>query len=385
MKRGRPAAILLVVGAVALIAALYLGFWRDDDQSDHTFTDALPWRLLNDSAAFKRPRFPHEFSFPADHGPHPGFRTEWWNLAGSLEDEQGRYLGIQFMIMRLGLLAEPPDRASRWAATDVYVAVFSASDPAAGRLRTDSRTSRAAVGLAGASAELRRVWVEDWQLKQGAAPGLGLTVQSRSGEVALSLTLLNEKPLIDENEVRESDSGRDTPFHFYLEPRLRAEGSLRMGEANLTVHGSMSMEHAWGELPLPGGPVALDRFTLHLTDGRELLLSRTHRVDGSGKPETTGLLIGAEGGASALANADVQLNPTGYWVKDSTGVRYPVRWSLHIPDHALELVLSPYYENQAGLVWLPFWAGPMRISTQSPDQTNVGDGFVQLMGYESDE
>ena len=27
---------------------------------------------------------PREFEFPRDHGPHPGFRQEWWYLTGHL-------------------------------------------------------------------------------------------------------------------------------------------------------------------------------------------------------------------------------------------------------------------------------------------------------------
>lgn len=378
MSRGRPTAILIFVVLVTVTVALYLVFRLDDDRGAYTGADAPPWALLGDSEGFVRPRSPHEFSFPADYGPHPAYRTEWWNVAGSLEDGQGNRLGVQLTMLRFGLLADPPDRASRWAATDVYAAVFSVSDPVGGRLRTDVRVSRAAIGLAGASAEPRRVWVDDWKLEQmdGAAPALALTAQSRTGEVVLTLTLLNEKPLIDENEV--IDTGQGSPFHFYLQPRLGAEGRLRMDETELAVHGTMSMEHAWGELPLPGGPVAVDRFTLHLRDGRELLLSRIHRVDGSGNPDTTGLLIGTDGRPLVLDSGDVRLGPSDYWKNDDTGARYPVRWSLHIPDHALELVLSPYHEDQAGVAWLPFWAGPMRISTQS---ATVGNGLVQLTGY----
>jgi predicted secreted hydrolase len=194
MSRGAPAAILIIVGFVALAVALYVGFRLDDNRGDDTGADEPPWALLDDSDAFKRPQFPREFSFPADHGAHSGYRTEWWNLAGSLEDERGNRLGVHLTMTRLGLLAEPPDRASRWAAADVYAGVFSVSDPVRGRLRTDVRVSRAAIGLAGASASPRKVWVEDWKLEQTGATGatLALTAQSQSGEVMLTLALLNE-------------------------------------------------------------------------------------------------------------------------------------------------------------------------------------------------
>jgi len=389
MKRRHLATILVVIGLFAVVVLLlYVTFDPDNRQSTDAVNDALPWALLNSKQSFQRPHFPREFSFPADHGPHPGFRTEWWNMAGSLEDRHGNRLGLQLTIIRLGLTAEPPERASRWAATDVYAGLFSVSDSTRRRLQTDSRTARgAAIGLAGAGAEPRRVWVGDWQLKQTdtTVPGLSLTLHSQTAGIMLSLALHNEKSLVSENAIRQSPDRQGAPFHFYIEPRMRANGRLRIGDTELPVHGIVSMEHAWGELPLPGGAVAVDRFTLHLDDGRELLLNRTHRVDGSGSPNATGLLISAEGRSTLLNSGDVNLSPVDYWRDDRTGAHYPIRWLLQIPGHALELVLSPYYEDQTGDAWLPFWAGPMRISSPSPVSTIVGNGLVQLTGYERNE
>ena len=387
MNRRRPAALL--VSFVALGGAIvYLLFtlWPENVVTAEAENKEPPWKLLDATRPFKRPQFPHDFRFPNDHGPHQGFHTEWWSLMGSLEDEHGERLGVQLTLIRLGLSPEPPVRTSQWAASDVYAGVFSISDASRRRLHTEVRTSRSAIGLAGADAEPRRVWVEDWQLEQRDAtkPALALQVRSQPDEVTLALSLLSEKPLLDENAIRQPNTDRATPFHFYLEPRMRAHGRLRMGERELDVEGIVTLEHAWGELPLPGGPVALDRFTLHLSDGREVLLSRTHRVDGSGSPATTGLLIGADGVPLVLGSAEVQLSPTEYW-NDGSGARYPIGWLLRIPNHALELVLSPYYDEHTGVAWLPFWAGPMRISTQAPNSVMVGNGLVQLSGYERPE
>ena len=35
------------------------------------------------------------FSFPADHGPHPDFRVEWWYLTAVLEGDDGKTYGVQ--------------------------------------------------------------------------------------------------------------------------------------------------------------------------------------------------------------------------------------------------------------------------------------------------
>jgi predicted secreted hydrolase len=287
--------------------------------------------------------------------------------------------------MRLGLVADPSRRASRWAASHLYAGSFSLSDTAGRGLHTAERVSRGAAGLAGAEAEPRRVWVEDWRIEQAGDSGLVLEVRSIDDDVSLRVQLRSEKALVDENAVRDRGTAQNPPFHFYLQPRMRLEGILRAGDNEWPVEGMVSMEHAWGELPLPGGPVAVDRFTLHLDDGRDLLLSRTHRVNGGGSPRTTALLIDESGGARALGGDEVSLNPTGYWESDSTGTRYPVRWSLRIPSLGIELALFPYREDQAGMTWLPFWAGAVQIDRPSAAAEQAGSGFVQLTGYETNE
>lgn len=35
------------------------------------------------------------FSFPQDHGPHDGYRIEWWYLTANLKDAEGNAYGVQ--------------------------------------------------------------------------------------------------------------------------------------------------------------------------------------------------------------------------------------------------------------------------------------------------
>ena len=40
------------------------------------------------------------FSFPADHGPHPEFRIEWWYVTANLADANGTAYGAQWTLFR---------------------------------------------------------------------------------------------------------------------------------------------------------------------------------------------------------------------------------------------------------------------------------------------
>ena len=55
---------------------------------------------------------PCNLEFPKDHGPHPGYRTEWWYYTGNLTSEKGNRYGFQFTIFRTQI--SPPGYEQKW-------------------------------------------------------------------------------------------------------------------------------------------------------------------------------------------------------------------------------------------------------------------------------
>lgn len=331
-----------------------------------------------DGGGFPPVESPWRFRFPADHGPHGRYRTEWWHLAGVLADEHGSRVGVQLSVARIGFTTKPRNRASRWAATDVYAGQFSLSGASLDGLHTYQRISRGALGLAGARTRPVRVWVENWRVEQ--ITDTSLAVHAAADGMELDLELRSTRPPVDPSKIPGQETGRSPPFVFYLQPRLAAAGALSVSGRRTRVSGPVSMEHAWGELPFPGGPVARDRFTLYIGDARELFCIRTHRVDGSGTPATTCLLTDRTGDPLRLSGDEVQLEPLDHRESGPSGVRYPIRWMLRIPGEGMELEVVPYSEDQAGTGWTPLWAGPVRLVLAS--DRPAGYGFVQLNGYD---
>src|SRR6185295_10297203 len=45
------------------------------------------------------------FVFPADHGPHPVFRIEWWYVTANLADASGAAYGAQWTLFRQAIAA----------------------------------------------------------------------------------------------------------------------------------------------------------------------------------------------------------------------------------------------------------------------------------------
>ena len=72
----------LLIGLVALLFATLT--IADDGEPPSQLADLLGAEA---DAGFARALEPREFAFPADHGPHPAFRNEWWYITGNLDDE----------------------------------------------------------------------------------------------------------------------------------------------------------------------------------------------------------------------------------------------------------------------------------------------------------
>ena len=70
-------------------------------------------------AGFAKAIEPREFVFPDDHGPHPGFRNEWWYVTGNLDGDGGRRYGFELTIFRFALTSSLPATQSNWRSNQV--------------------------------------------------------------------------------------------------------------------------------------------------------------------------------------------------------------------------------------------------------------------------
>ena len=59
------------------------------------------------------------FAFPADHGPHPEFRIEWWYVTANLADANGAAYGAQWTLFRQA--TRPGARLEGWANQQVWM------------------------------------------------------------------------------------------------------------------------------------------------------------------------------------------------------------------------------------------------------------------------
>src|SRR6201987_6469025 len=105
------------------------------------------------------------FSFPADHGPHPDFRIEWWYLTANLADTNGTAYGVQWTLFRQALLLGP--QREGWANQQIWMAHAAATR--ADTHRFNQTYARGGVGQAGATTETFAAWIDSWAMRGAEA------------------------------------------------------------------------------------------------------------------------------------------------------------------------------------------------------------------------
>lgn len=333
----------------------------------------------------------HEIGFPADHGPHPGFRSEWWYLTGNLTAD-GRDFGYQLTIFRTALQPSPVESTSAWATRQVYMGHLAVGDLTAGAFRAHERFARGALGLAGARTQPFRVWIEDWVMEtEGDAAATGDTLEGllpmrvRAAEEGVELDLLldYDRPLVLQGDGGRSQKGSApaNASYYYSVTRLRTRGTVTLDGAQHAVEGLSWLDREWSSSALESGQVGWDWFSLQLSDGSDLMLYVLRRDDGSIDPNSSGIQVNADGGTRRLEADAFEIVPLASWRSPASGVEYPARWRLDVPALDLRLQVTPRQSDQELRLAFRYWEGAVAVQGTRGGEPLTGRGFVELTGY----
>ncbi len=354
------------------------------------------------AAGLERALEPRDFSFPADHGPHPTFAAEWWYLTGNLQTAAGRPFGYQITFFRtsLGATPRPRDDASgpesndsAWATNQVWMVHFAVADIDTGRFFAFDRFQRGALGLAGATASPWRVWLDDWSLEQEGSESFPLRLRARErleaggdagDQVAVDLLVSPLKDVVLQGDRGLSQKG-PTPGNasfYYSFTRLQTTGTVQIGDQRFAVEGTSWLDREWSTSALADGQVGWDWFALQLSDGTELLYYQLREADGSASAHSSGTLVLADGSSRRLDPSDVELRVERTWISPIDGTAYPSGWRLLIPARRVELRIEPLIENQELDLTFRYWEGAVSVTGAGLNGTPVtGRGYVELTGY----
>src|SRR5512135_1239109 len=102
--------------------------------------------------------------FPADHGPHPDFRIEWWYVTANLADATGAAYGAQWTLFRQAMA--PGAQHEDWANQQIWMGHAAVTRPDTHRY--SETFARGGIGQAGVQASPFDAWIDAWQMRGGA-------------------------------------------------------------------------------------------------------------------------------------------------------------------------------------------------------------------------
>lgn len=378
----RAGIVLVIIGVIIVGALLWPG--REDVDPGAVSADA-DFLALNpaDLDSYTRALGPYAWSFPADHGAHPGYQTEWWYYTGNLATTEGRRFGFQFTVFRRAITPDAVESDSEWRTNQMYMAHFTVTDVADKRFYQSQRFSRGAAGLAGATTEPRyRVWLEDWQVYARDDAALLTTIEAATPEIALQLDLEQAKPpaLQGDGGLSPKSDEPGNASYYYTLSRLLTAGTITVDGTDYAVNGVSWMDHEFSTSALGEDAQGWDWFGLHLDDDRELMVGQIRLIDGGVEPAFGGLLVYPDGSTRYLPSDTFTIAARDTWVSPNTGTEYPAGWEIVIDigeAEPLELRLEPLVADQELIEGaIIYWEGAVRITGDA-----TGYGYAELTGY----
>jgi predicted secreted hydrolase len=317
------------------------------------------------------------FSFPADHGAHPAFRTEWWYVTGWLKTASGRDLGFQVTFFRTRPTSDPRN-PSRFAPAQILFAHAALSDPRVGHILHGERAARAGFGLAEAKSGDADIHLRDWRLVR--QPDGAFKTHVANGDFTLSLDLAPTQPVLLEGDGGYSRKGPapEQASYYYSMPHLKVTGRVARSGTEEAVTGEAWLDREWSSNYLAPGAVGWDWTGLQLDDGGALMAFRIRDKAGAAL-WAGGSLRAADGRFTRFAPGDVRFDPRRIWRSPATGATYPVEQSLTIrlPTGDRHFLLTPLFADQE----LDGRSSGMPVYWEGAVRTGGGRGYLELTGY----
>src|SRR4030081_3111978 len=183
------------------------------------------------------------FAFPADHGPHPDYRIEWWYVTANLVDSAGVICGAQWTLFRL--TSRPGAQQEGWANQQIWMG--HAAVTRADTHRYSEAFARGGVGQAGVEAKPFLAWIDAWemrsldQMRDDTTAPLELNASGTNFTYALRCDA--DRALVlqgDAGYSRKSERGQAS--YYFSQPFFKAAGRITIDDKPVDVTGQAWMD-----------------------------------------------------------------------------------------------------------------------------------------------
>jgi predicted secreted hydrolase len=313
------------------------------------------------------------FSFPADHGPHPDFRIEWWYVTANLVDSTGTAYGAQWTLFRNAM--DPGAQQEGWANQQIWMG--HAAVTRADTHRYSETFARGGIGQAGVDLMPFRAWIDAWQMRgrEGMSSDTisPLELNAAGKDFAYALHLEADHALVLQGDGGYSlKSEQAQASYYYSQPYFKAAGSITIDERPVEVVGQAWMDREWSSQPLAPDQMGWDWLSLHFSQGEKLMLFRLRRADGN--HFISGKWFSPQGNGRQIATAEITMTPKA--ATEIAGRRIPTAWAIAIPSLALTISCTPLNARSWMGTRVPYWEGPIHFTG-----SHNGVGYLEMTGY----
>jgi predicted secreted hydrolase len=354
-RRGfASSALALALGHKSALAQGFAGLGK----SSNGFATVVPGKTI---------------AFPADHGPHPEFRIEWWYVTANLVDSAGTACGAQWTLFRQAMAPGPQQEG--WASQQIWMG--HAAVTRADVHKFSETFARGGIGQAGVEAKPFHAWIDSWQMRgldatrdDTLAP---LELNASGADFAYALRLAADRPLVlqgDAGYSRKSERGQAS--YYFSQPFFKVTGSITIDDKATEVTGQAWMDREWSSQPLASDQTGWDWFSLHLNEREKLMLFRLRQSDGNNY--RSGNWILPDGKTEPIASADIEMTPKT--AIELEGRKIPVTWRVAIPRLGLAIECTALNARSFMATSFPYWEGPISFAG-----SHTGVGYLEMTGY----
>jgi predicted secreted hydrolase len=313
------------------------------------------------------------FAFPADHGPHPDFRIEWWYLTANLVDKTGAAYGAQWTLFRHAMASGAQQQG--WANQQIWMG--HAAVTRADTHRFAETFARGGVGQAGVDIKPFLAWIDSWQMRGEEAMRddtiAPLQLNASGADFSYALRLAADRaPVLQGDDGYSRKSERGQASYYYSQPFFKAAGSITIDDKPVEVTGQAWMDREWSSQPLASDQTGWDWFSLHLNSGEKLMLFRLRQNDGHHYCSAN--WISPDGKTLQIASDGIDMTPKAF--AGIAGRKIPVAWRIAIPARALAIECAALNANSWMGTSFPYWEGPIGFAG-----SHTGVGYLEMTGY----
>lgn len=321
--------------------------------------------LGGSAEGFDTPQPGHRFDFPADHGPHPTFRIEWWYLTANLTGTDGQEYGIQWTLFRSALR---PFEQSGWQSPQLWMGHAGLTTPDTHFFA--ERLARGGIGQAGVTAAPFDAWIDEWHMRGDTIDALSL--RANGADFGYDLSLTADGPLVFHGDNGYSvKSAEGQASYYYSQPRYAVSGVLHLPDRDVQVTGEGWLDREWSSQPLAADQSGWDWFSLTFDTGDKLM---AFRLRGGRGDFTAATWIAAEGTSQSLPDGQIRFTPQQ--TSSVNGRDIPTEWAISLPAKGVEIRVSALNPNAWMGTQFAYWEGPVTVSG-----SHAGRGYLEMTGY----